>query len=442
MLRFTLILALGTIPTLLPGQTQPHRPSTPTPLPSLQDWVDDPGLFENTPETFGARLGAPLKFHWVSQDRQEARGTHPSLSYHGHKVYEAVVRFRDNRVAEVVLSLFNRGDAGELNMADFEARCRAMETTAQQLASGPAEDLSPPTGPGGRREKVLVWTQPGKIIRLRHSSTRLSGAQTGFRPEYLEFASIAPAHYRPAANRGQTRPSISAVDLRELVNRQTPGRTWLPGVPMVDQGQKGYCSVATTERVMRYYGMEVNQHELAQRAQSEAKGGTDPESLIKALRALALQAGLKLDMISPWEPKDFFDLVNDYNQTAKREKAAEIVLSGRTVMISDVYAKMDYGLLKKTRLRKSSGPAAFNRQIRDRIDAGVPVVWNVMLGLVKETPPTPQRLGGHTRLIIGYTDDGKILYSDSWGYGHEVKEMDAEDAFVITTGIFAIQPRL
>ncbi|MFR4224380.1 MAG: hypothetical protein ACLT38_12745 [Akkermansia sp.] len=35
-------------------------------------------------------------------------------------------------------------------------------------------------------------------------------------------------------------------------------------IPMVDQGQKGYCVVATAARIFAYYGMDyVDQHELA-----------------------------------------------------------------------------------------------------------------------------------------------------------------------------------
>ena len=41
------------------------------------------------------------------------------------------------------------------------------------------------------------------------------------------------------------------------------------------------------------------------------------------------------------------------------------------------------------------------------------------------------------RLIIGYNEDrGEVLYSDSWGEGHELKRMDGLDALSITTGMY------
>jgi hypothetical protein len=46
------------------------------------------------------------------------------------------------------------------------------------------------------------------------------------------------------------------------------------------------------------------------------------------------------------------------------------------------------------------------------------------------------------RLIIGYNPNKKeILYSDSWGYGHELKRMPLDDAYTITTGLYTVDPR-
>ena len=45
------------------------------------------------------------------------------------------------------------------------------------------------------------------------------------------------------------------------------------------------------------------------------------------------------------------------------------------------------------------------------------------------------------RLIIGYNQPKhEILYSDSWGAGHELKRMPIEDAWTMTTGALLIEP--
>lgn len=61
------------------------------------------------------------------------------------------------------------------------------------------------------------------------------------------------------------------------------GDVVIPDGPMVDHGPKGYCAVATTERMMRYYGMDVDQHEIAQLAGSQAKAGTNPQNMMEEL---------------------------------------------------------------------------------------------------------------------------------------------------------------
>jgi hypothetical protein len=45
------------------------------------------------------------------------------------------------------------------------------------------------------------------------------------------------------------------------------------------------------------------------------------------------------------------------------------------------------------------------------------------------------------RLIIGYNDTKKeIIFSDSWGAGHEMKRMAAPDASAATMGLYLLQP--
>ena len=62
------------------------------------------------------------------------------------------------------------------------------------------------------------------------------------------------------------------------------------------------------------------------------------------------------------------------------------------------------------------------------------------LGIFPESG-LPQQFGGHMRLIIGYnarTDE--ILYTDSWGPGHELKRMNSGRAFAITHDAFTLRP--
>ena len=80
---------------------------------------------------------------------------------------------------------------------------------------------------------------------------------------------------------------------------------------------------------------------------------------------------------------------------------------------------------------------AFEKNITERIDESDPLFWAVRLGDVPEKGVEPGNHSSHMRLIIGYNEErGEILYSDSWGEGHELKRMDGQDALSITRGMY------
>ena len=73
---------------------------------------------------------------------------------------------------------------------------------------------------------------------------------------------------------------------------------------------------------------------------------------------------------------------------------------------------------------------------------GREVFASVVLGLVEEETALPQTVGGHMRLVIGYNPRREqILYTDTWGAGHELKRMSVEDAVTMTTAMYTIWPR-
>lgn len=50
--------------------------------------------------------------------------------------------------------------------------------------------------------------------------------------------------------------------------------------------------------------------------------------------------------------------------------------------------------------------------------------------------------GGHMRLIIGYNAArNQLLFTDSWGVGHELKRMEMVDADDMTLGLYSMAPR-
>jgi hypothetical protein len=89
---------------------------------------------------------------------------------------------------------------------------------------------------------------------------------------------------------------------------------------------------------------------------------------------------------------------------------------------------------------KDSRYKKFLAGVKTQIDKGIPLFWGVTLGKFPE-PGIPQNAGGHIRLIVGYNaKTSEILYSDSWGAGHELKRMPQDWAFTITHDLFFLRP--
>ncbi len=105
-----------------------------------------------------------------------------------------------------------------------------------------------------------------------------------------------------------------------------------------------------------------------------------------------------------------------------------------------IYAAMRPDLLKEARTHNQADVDRFQQLVQDHIDQGIPILWSVILGIVPETM-APKVVAGHMRLIIGYNaGTNEILYTDSWGPGHELKRMPAADAWTITIGLDTIEP--
>jgi hypothetical protein len=198
--------------------------------------------------------------------------------------------------------------------------------------------------------------------------------------------------------------------------------------------------VAATERVLRYYAIDVDANELAQVANSDAERGTSMDSMFAALKKIAARLRVRVREIEGMNVKAILDLVKDYNREAKRAKSELIPDPGTRIDVAAIYSRMQFELLREAKTRNKSDLTRFQRTLQGAIDQGIPLLWSVQLGLSPE-PGVPQSGGGHMRLLIGYNlATQEALYTDSWGAGHELKRMPLTDAWAITTGLLLIEP--
>lgn len=391
-------------------------------------WEKGPAAFEGFFKDAG--------FRWTSTRKESLRTTGSGLIFAGVPVVESLVWMKADRPAEVVLSLYNRGDCPVIDEQAFLGLLRNAQkniTTLSLASSGG----SAPAQFNGFPPKRQVWKLRTLALVMEWDSSSKTRTNSNFQAEFLRVRVLPAALLESGAADQQV--SAFATTLKKVTSLEN-GDVYLADVPMVDQGPKGYCAVAATERVLRYYGAVFDQHQLAQIAGTDA--GTDPSALAKALERAAGKLRISVNIIDEFSVAQFLQLVKTYNANARRAGKTEIDLPASGVIdIGSIYAGMDPAVLIETRTRNPTGMNKFTERIEQHVKSRTPLIWGVMLGLVEE-PNLPQTRGGHLRLIIGFNAKTKeLLYTDSWGAGHELKRMPLPQAFAITTTLFAIKPK-
>lgn len=414
-------------------------------------------FLELRPDALAIPERAPF-FRWLAVDKQEEAHypgyqNSPPLTFLGLPVVEANIRFQNNTLESAHLSLFNRGDNGRLNKSSFDVLLTRCQETLSTWTGGKGTPGSATRISNEAKVQSRAWNRDGVALLLSWSS---SGHGRELQGEFvqLQLTPMSPlqSELKPAqgakpplavGGKASSGKQISA----NIVRRQSD--VFIDNLPMVDQGAKGYCAVATTERVLRYYGLEVNQHLIAQLADSTT-AGTNPVQMFQVLNKASAKFGVLVrEHYQAIETmSDLTRLLNTYNTWAKRQRKPQVSLPAqRAIDLDGLFSAFDPELYRSSRLEGAR--ADYRRYLADiktHIDKGIPLLWSVRLGIVPEHD-LPQTRSGHMRLIIGYTcaESGdtmeKVIYSDSWGAGHEFKKMSVADAWTITMGLYSFDPR-
>ena len=340
-----------------------------------------------------------------------------ACTWHGLEVWETRIYYGADGATRVEMSLYNRGDDKDSGGLDSEGLKKLLDDIASKAQPGGKIGSNPEkkklkTGGyqfskkwnKGDCDIDLVWGVDG----VKEKDLTADYVRVTMHPK-------GGAKVKASAKSGGI---VSKTKAKSHVKKNADGDVWIDGVPMVDQGQKGYCAAATSERVLRYYGFAIDEHEIAQAAGTTARGGTSIAEMKDAVKAVGSKCRLGYQEI--------------------------VTMTGS---FQDLEA-MKPKVVKKMRM-KDFRYKKFMTGVKTQVDQGIPVFWGVTLGMFPE-PGLPQAAGGHMRLIIGYverkdqktkkTEIKEILYTDSWGAGHELKRMPADWAFAITHDAFFLKP--
>lgn len=404
----------------------------------------------------------PKGFQWNSEAvkdrgiirRDNGFGRLKLTAFAGSQAVEEVAFImKGGKLAEVSIAAWNKGDSSnaEITEKDFNGIVEAWTTELSRRIAPKYEDRGRDSASAARAERRM-WIGKETLAQLEFSGGRekIRDPYTGrermgknFQGEFIRIRLLP----KPAslvgidASTGGT-ASVRRADLAKSVARDPSGDVFIPNIPMVDQGDKGYCAVATASRVFNYYGVPADQHEMAQVSGNAAGGGgTNPDEMEDAMKRISGKYKTRFQTLLDFDysSRKYESLMRRYNSAAKK--------LGKRVLDTDnyIYAMggLDPDVLREV---NGKGPAfdKFIGIVRGNIDKGVPVMWALQLGMFPENgEKARQSGGGHMRLIIGYnTAKNEIIFSDTWGAGHEKKRMAAPDAAAATMGLYLLQPSM
>lgn len=421
-----------------------------------ETWQLDQVAFTNRMKNCGFRFLDAKKSAATTTLRQ-------LINFMGNTVYEARVFFANNKLRRAEFSLFNKGDA------DRQLNEEALNGMIKKLRDGLDTALEQ-KGMAGRTAKPrpnyvqqrFQWTKSNPAVQLEWAyveAHRSNGKNVPYNAEFVKVLMVPLTGSSVQDKAALTGEGILAKakklsQLRQSVQKDENGDVWIDGIPMVDQGQKGYCAAASSERLLRYYGIEVDEHQIAQLANTSAAGGTSLAGMAMAISKVGRHYQLDVkSLIGVEDGKDFLKsdtmkLIEQYNSTAKKSNKPTIdwrqFHSTAGIEVMAIYGAMDKELLLQTRMRAKQQFAAFQRNVKQYIDAGIPMLWACFVGMYPEDPPLGQQGAfGHMRMIIGYnTKTHEIIYSDTWGARHEKKRMPENQAWAMTKGLTIMRPRM
>lgn len=355
---------------------------------------------------------------------------------------EVLLKWGEDNIESLRLIVYSKGDDGEIGRDAFLSKIDSAKNALTEISGVEPKKKKVNVKETGVQVECWEWTWETGAARLDASYTGEIGKKAkkgkknkgGNQPFEAEFIRVDLGPNAEAIERGGAGDKVTRKELKGSIQKEEDGTVWLEGVNMVDQGQKGYCVPATLSRVFAFYGMDgVDQHALAALCDSSADGGTSSNSMEDAMIAICKKFPVKLITIEDYQTS-MMNFVDAYNKVAKKKNKQMLSFSVPPLDVADAELLLQVRAGKKSQVKKWLGA------VKKHIDAGSPVLWSVTLGIYKEQIPVPQARGGHMRLIIGYNmKEQTIIYSDSWGAGHEKKTMPAAEAAAMTTSRHVIK---
>jgi len=172
--------------------------------------------------------------------------------------------------ASLLIVLYNKGDDGNIDKKEFNQRVKDALAALDAVCGVKGKKKNVAAKESGVKLKAWIWEwENGAAMLEAHDTGK------GKKDYEAEFIRLRMAKDAAGLERGSASDAGSRRELLANVKRTEEGDVWIDNIPMIDQGEKGYCLPATVARIFSYYGMDgVDMHAMASMCDTVAGGGT------------------------------------------------------------------------------------------------------------------------------------------------------------------------
>lgn len=374
-------------------------------------------LWDEEPDAVAERLG--LRVESKTADDASYRLYLPDgARVLGRRPYAISLSSQGGKVAALNIIFANKGDSvGQFAAAAPGKRAPRPEQILRDYRKAIAEDERALDGLLGSLAGPAASERSGVSGKMQEHARRRDWdghalLLVSVRDEYVALRVVPPRELDEKTSGGRIPVRELREKLSSRVQRRDNGDVVISGIPMVDQGPKGFCVPATMERMLRHLGIPADMYILAMAANTRPGGGTSLDDVIYAV-----------------------------GDVVRRNARRVINVSGRPDP-SIVCKWINDGVPVLWALRTSATVnAQINERTRVRRDA---TGWKQWTDSLKQERRDARRLAKdatepHVCLITGYNrTTGEIALSDSWGPDYEERWITTEEADALSQGAMAV----
>ena len=339
-------------------------------------------LWESSPVELAKRMKLPVPKR--SADG-ESLGifTKRKVFFAGSGVEEFRFFCRDGKVVRLDLMILDKGDSikGKVVSSRRSDFSKQLQREERQLTRNLTAAFGSPgvgfIGSGKFARRCPRWFCREAAIAVEANDR-----------EFLVLHILPPEQLtKTRLQQSENRLDRAKLDLAKRVRREENGDVFLEGVPMVDQGSKGYCVPATLERCFRYYGInDFDMHRIADAGRTGAgeSGGTVLASAISGLAPMLRDSRLRISSCGKL-----------------RLRSVARAIDAGTPVVWALFSSPEY----LARLKEHNAAREKCETIAD---------WKTELRKMRRLS-SPKK-GAHVCLIIGYNSaTEEIAVTNSWG---------------------------